>query len=228
MTTLEQTYCRLRERLQKTGHSAYVEPYAHVEQVDALRHQYRPHDVRLLIVAESHVRRSNEVFLQRGPAFIYNPRYYTPWWTELLLPALGGTPGTNANKRAEYLYRLRDSGIWIQDASILSLSGYRTVQTEWEPRPFTTVEKDVVETSWFGYVQQEFASVWQQPHKPVLCVFERISHVLPSEVREQAIPLRFLSPGPNSRTRYRSPEYRFGTQRFCEAARQAGVENCLS
>lgn len=228
MNALEQTYHRLLHLLQETGHSAYVEPYSHVEQVDALRQQYRPRDVRLLVVAESHVRRSNDAFLQRGPAFLYNPRYYTPWWTELLLPALGGTPGTNAQKRAAYLARMQNCGIWMLDVSILSLSGYRTMRAEWEPRPFTAVEQKVVITSWFGYVQQEFASVWQQPRKPVLCVFERISYVLPTDARAIAIPLRFLSPGANSRIRYRSPEYRFGTERFREAARQAAVESCLA
>ena len=228
MNTLEQTYQFLRSRLEETGHSAYIEPYSHVEQVDALRQQYRPRDVRLLVVAESHVRRSDDAFLQRGPAFLYNPRYYTPWWTELLLPALGGTPGTNAEKRAAYLTRMQDCGIWMLDASVLSLSGYRTTQADWEPRPFTAVEQEIVKTSWAGYVQHEFASVWRQQRKPVLCVFERINHVLPTDVRTQAIPLRFLSPGANSRVCYRSPEYRFGTERFREAARQAGVANCLS
>ena len=33
----------------------YIEPRSHVLQVDALRQAYRPKDVRLLLIAESHV-----------------------------------------------------------------------------------------------------------------------------------------------------------------------------
>src|ERR1039457_3918441 len=61
-----------------------VEPFDHVEEVERLRQRNRPRQVKLLLIAESHVRVSDDQFARRGAGFLYEPRYTTRWWNDLI------------------------------------------------------------------------------------------------------------------------------------------------
>jgi hypothetical protein len=182
--------------------SDYLEPFCDVERVDHLRQQFRPKSTRLVILGESHVRK------QQGPGFIYDAGYYTPWWRDLLRPA-----------GIECLEQLQDSGIWILDASVIALSGYRNVNRLWPGRPFDQHSTAIFEASWSNFLAQEFAQVDTVP----VVYFERAAHMLPEQARRNGTPLRFNGPRHPKALRYNDPAYRYGTARFIEAVRAAGL-----
>lgn len=159
-----------------------VEPFAHVEAVERLRQQNRPEQVKLLLIAESHVRVSGDQFDRRGCGFIYEPRYTTPWWRDLFLPAFGSKHKGRLTPelKARMLERMRSAGFWVLDASILSLSGYQKVAPV-ENRPFSRapytrgLEREIPELSWRDHVDATFSSVMSSPNPPVLAAYRRIA-----------------------------------------------------
>ena len=195
---IKQAYCAVQALTSRD----YLEPFCDVERVHHLRQQFRPKATRLVILAESHVRKP------QGPGFIYDATYYTPWWRDLLRPA-----------GIESLKQLQDSGIWILDASVIALSGYRNMNRDWPARPFDAHLEAIFETSWTNYLAAEFEQVSSAP----LIYFERAAHMLPQQARRNGTPLRFNGPRHPKALRYTDPAYRYGTARFIEAVRAAGL-----
>ncbi len=187
----------------------FLEPLSDVQQVNHLRQQFKPAKVKLLLVGESHVRRP------RGPGFIYDPAYYTPWWRDLLWPAFGGSE----RSRSDNLHQLQDRGVWILDASIVALSGYRNIEPEWPARPLDAHLSNILFASWHAFVRHDFEAA--APEHVVY--FERAAGMLPEQVRRHGTALRFNSPRHAKALRYTDPLYRFGTVRFIEAVRAAGL-----
>src|SRR6266404_1617799 len=104
MSAINDAYDCIRACLSGCDLGPYIEPLSHVLQVDALRQAYRPKgDVRLLLIAESHVRRPDQYVQSFGPGFLYNPNYYTSWWGDLFLPAFGGRLRASRENRQRYL-----------------------------------------------------------------------------------------------------------------------------
>lgn len=189
--------------------SEFLEPLCDVERVNHLRQCFRPKQVKLLIIGESHVRR------REGPGFIYDAGYYTPWWRDLLWPAFGRIDGS----RAENLRFLCDKGVWILDASVIALSGYRNVQREWPARPLDPNLTGILAASWNRFVRQEFESAGAAH----IVYFERAGAMLPEQTRRNGTALRFNGPRHAKALRYNDPQYRFGSARFIEAVRAAGL-----
>ena len=178
----------------------YLEPLADVEQVDTWRQQFRPKTVRFLLVAESHVRR------KQGPGFIYDPAYYTPWWHSLLRPAFGKDVSRES---------LKERGVWILDMSVLALAGYRGVYPELlTNRPFDMLADQIFAASWLYYVRREF----EEADCRNIAYFERVKSMLPDV---SGTPLKFCVP--SNSARYRKPDYQYGTARFIDAVRAAGL-----
>ncbi len=180
----------------------YLEPLCDVEQVDQWRQQFRPDRVRLLLVAESHVRQG------KGPGFIYGPNYYTPWWHVLLRPAFGPDISREG---------LRERGVWVLDMSVIALSGYKKLNPDWSNRPFDSMKHQIFATSWMHHVQQEF----EESDCANVVYFDSAASMLPASVKLNATPIKFC--GPSNAKRYRTPEYSHGTARFIEAVRAAGL-----
>ena len=187
----------------------FLEPFRDVERVNDLRQTFRPKLTKLIIIGESHVRRGN------GPGFIYDPAYYTPWWRDLLHPAfgIGGLPRTDG------LNYLCESGVWILDASVIALSGYRNIEREWPARPLDSHLNAILAASWNAFVRHEFESA----NAAHVVYFERAAAMLPEDIRRKGTPLRFNGPRHAKAFRYTDPQYRFGTARFIEAVRAAGL-----
>ena len=210
-----------------------VEPFAHVEAVELLRQQNRPETVKLLLVAESHVRVSDDNFSQRGCGFIYEPRYTTRWWYDLFLPGFGSNRQgrLTPDLKVRMLARMRDAGFWVLDASVLSLSGYAKVGSQ-ENRPFSkapygsTLEGKLLDLSWRTYVQATFCALMTAPNPPVLAAYGRISHLLPSQWRSEAEPF-LVFPAQNNQAQYRQATFVGGTETFRRKAAAAGLETCL-
>lgn len=81
MKSIHRLYDNVGVLLHEAGVGDYVEPVEHVLEVERLRQAYRPHgEVKFLLIAESHVRVSPDHFASKGSGFIYEHRYYTPWW----------------------------------------------------------------------------------------------------------------------------------------------------
>ena len=195
-------------------------------EVERLRWEYRPNrDVKFLLIAESHVRVSPESFASEGSGFIYERRYYTPWWHDFILPAFGEVQPTNPENRLRWLKRLKSSGFWLLDVSLLSLSGYRNVDHDWPRRPLDELKKEIIKVSWGCHVKNLFDETMSRGSPPVVCAFKSISDVLPPEIENQATIVKFRGPG-NARL-FRSADYRYGTQRFRDAAREAGMKGCI-
>src|SRR5262249_3096400 len=109
---LKHTYQLLRDTLSDHPSKGWIETFDHVWEVEHLRIQQRPKHIRLLLIAESHVRvRDLQV---KGACFIYEPRYYTPWWGDLFLPAFGAPyhKGTTPTIRRDCLDAMREEGFW--------------------------------------------------------------------------------------------------------------------
>jgi len=187
----------------------FLEPLSDVQRVNELRQHFKPAKVKLLIVGESHIRRP------LGPGFIYDSSYYTPWWRDLLWPAFGGSELS----RADSLKHLQDRGVWILDASIIALSGYRNIAPEWPSRPLDAHLKNILAASWDNFVGREFQA--STPEHVVY--FERAADMLPEGTRKNGTALRFNGPRHSKALRYTAPEYRFGTARFIQAVRAAGL-----
>lgn len=227
---LHDAYQHIHNSLAHVGLAEYVEPYTHVSAVEALRLRHRPKLVRFLMIAESHVRKSESQFSGSGPGLIFNPTHPTPWWTDLLVPGFGGTKSRSPRHyREKCLARLSEVGFWVLDASILALSGYQKVDPNWEPRPFDDYSEQIVRDSWFYYNSAVLDSILQQPHKPVIVIYTRVMDMLGEQLGAELTGTSYLIKfrcRANS-TFYAADSYRFGTRRFCEAAREAGMEECL-
>ena len=218
-----QVYDAAKALLRQANIDHFLEPAEHVVEVERLRQLYRPRrDVRLLILAESHVRVTENSFRRNGPAFLYNERYYTPWWQHLLLPAFAPhIRKTDHALRKDLLEKLSSLGVWITDASLISLSGYRKVKAGWPNRPLDALRDEVLELSWRGHVGAQFSRVLNQSRVPAICVLRSVRGVLPSAENFHCTVLNFRCPS-NSKL-YAQPDYDFGTNAFLHALRQAGI-----
>ena len=227
MNTLTRTYDLLKSGLvSQFGADSPIEPFTHVARVEELRHQYRPAGpIRLLLVAESHVRTAEADFATKGVQFLYEHRYYTPWWGDLLLPGFGASSdGTTAGVRQDYLERMQAAGFWLLDVSILALSGYEKVGAS-TSRPFEARREQLLRTSWSSHVRALFQHVLTQPTPPVIVAFDNVADVLPLPLRNRVPRLKFKNQ--KNTKQYRSPSYDGGTATFAAAARQAGLATCL-
>jgi hypothetical protein len=155
-------YDSVRAKLAGVGLAQYLEPYAHVSETEALRQSFRPDFVRLVIVAESHVRKSDGDFQENGPGLVYNPQYSTPWWDDLLFPGFGGTASKGIPYRAKCLQRLRDSGVYVLDASVISLSGYQRVDSSWPRRPLDACREQIIRDCWVGFTGDQLDQIHYQ------------------------------------------------------------------
>jgi hypothetical protein len=226
MDSVSRVYKATFDMLSGVGLSHYVEPIEHVMEVERLRQAFRPEgDVRFLLLAESHVRMSNNSFASKGAGFVYERRYFTPWWHDLLLPALGRRQPTNPTNRYQWPKRFKSSGFWLLDVSLLSLSGYKKVDKDWDRRPLDTRRKEIIDLAWNGHVKRLLEQLIEQRSRPVICAFEYISRVLPEEIREHTRTLKFRGTG-NTR-KYANPDYEYGTYAFRKAAEEAKIEGCL-
>jgi hypothetical protein len=224
--SIHRVYDNVRALLREADLEHYVEPVEHVREVERLRWEYRPNgDVKFLLIAESHVRVSPDYFASKKSGFIYEPHYYTPWWHQFILPAFGKVQSTNPENRLRWLKRLKSSGFWLLDVSLLSLSGYRKVDQDWPRRPLDKRKEEIIKASWGCHVKNLFDETMNQRRPPVVCAFESVSFVLPLGIMDQVTIVKFAGPG-NARL-FRSPDYRYGTKRFCDAARDAGIEGCI-
>jgi hypothetical protein len=226
---LKEAYKQTHRCLSGVGLGECVEPYTHVSAVDALRLEYRPKFVRFLIIAESHVRKSDGQFAETGPGLVFNPRHPTPWWEDLLFPGFGGTASKSVFYREKCLARLKDNGFWVLDASILALSGYQKVDPNWGPRPLDDYRQQVVRDSWHYYTGAILDSILTQKEKPVVVLYTRVLEMLGEQLRADVAVSSFLLKfrrGSNDSI-YEATTYPHGTSRFREAAIQAGLERCL-
>jgi hypothetical protein len=226
MSTISNAYDSIRMCLTGRDLEGYLEPLSHVLSVDALRQAYRPKEVRLLLVAESHVRRPDPYVESVGPGFLYNPNCYTSWWGDLFLPGFGGRFRASRENRREYLRAMQGAGFWMLDMSVIALSRYNRVSPDWPARPFDSYQRQILGQSWSFAVQAEVQSLMRQATPPIVCVYDRVSSVLPSNVLNGAAILRFNTPANSARCR--QSDYPFGTERFRQAAIRAGLHNCLS
>jgi hypothetical protein len=226
MDRAAETYQRILTSLTDVGLRRFVEPVEHVLEVERLRQRYRPDgDVRFLLLAESHVRVGPDYFRKKGAGFLYEARYYTPWWRDLLLPAFGKIQSTTAHTREQWLSRLKQEGFWLLDVSLLSLSGYQKVDREWPRRPLDEFREQIISDSWHGHVKQTFNDIMAQSKPPVVCAFRNVAFVLDGNLPEEPTLLAFNSQQ-NARV-YSSPDYGHGTARFQEAAKRACIAGCL-
>ena len=158
MESVRRAYNDLCVLLRNADLDQYIEPIKHVLEVERSRRFYRPStDVKFLLIAESHVRVSPDRFTNKGPGFIYEYRYYTPWWGDFILPAFGTVrpigdvptrqPANSAN-RFRWLECLKSNGFWLLDVSLLSLSGYQKVDPHWPGRPLDKLATRIIKTSW--------------------------------------------------------------------------------
>lgn len=223
MESLGTCYDSIVQLLSSHPNRSLVEPFDHVLQVERLRLERRPQgDVRLLLIAESHVRIRD--IGNKGAGFVFEPRYYTPWWRNLFLPSFGAAfTRTTHPIRGRCLQSLSSAGFWLLDASVLSLSGYKKVGCD-QSRPFErTLTRQIVQLSWEKHVRQHYESVMRQTSKPVVVAFENVAEVLPIAAD---FKIKFEVKA-NSRV-YRTPEYGWGTHTFKKAAKLAGLDSCLS
>ena len=223
METLRACYDSLAQLLSDHPNRSMVEPFDHVLQVERLRLERRPKEnVRLLLIAESHVRTRD--ISSKGAGFVFEPKYYTPWWQNLFLPSFGAAfSKTTRSIRDRCLHSLTNAGFWLLDASVLSLSGYRRSGTI-QSRPFErTVTRQIVQVSWETHVRQHYELVMQQASKPVVVAFVNVAEVLSIK---PDFRVKFEAKA-NSRI-YRTPEYGWGTHTFKKAAKLAGLDSCLS
>ena len=218
------TYELIRSGLEGCELPEPLEPFEHVNEVERLRLGFRPENTRLLLFAESHVRVTDEYFADRGVGFIYNHRYHTPWWNDLLLPALSAreVQSINLTERARLVQLLsfQRLGFWVVDASIIALSGYKKLDKRFEGRPFDVVRGAIIENSW-EYVGPIVEEMVNQAHPPVICYFKTVDFVLPEEVKKKGTALKFCTP--TNASVYRSEAYPHGTVAFISAARRAGI-----
>ena len=226
MESVQRVYNDVRALLCEKDLGHYVEPVEHVFEVECLRRKYRPDgDVKLLLIAESHVRVSPDCFASKGSGFIYQHHYYTPWWHDFILPAFGKRQPTNPEKRLRWLECLKFSGFWLLDVSLLSLSGYHKVDRSWPRRPLDGLREEIIKVSWGCHVKDIFDQIMDQGCPPVVCAFESISFVLPWATKDQATIVKFKGRG--NAPVFHSLDYPYGTQRFCDAARKARIEACF-
>jgi hypothetical protein len=188
------TYSLIRSGLEDRELPEPLEPFEHVNEVEELRIAFRPTNTRLLLFAESHVRVTDEYFADRGAGFIYNHHYYTPWWNDLLLPALSTREVQKASltehARLVQLLNFQRLGFWVVDASIIALSGYKKLGKHFEGRPFDGLKGAVIQDSW-EYVGPIVDKMLNQAQPPVICYFQTVDFVLPEEVRKKSTALKF-------------------------------------
>ena len=226
MNRVASTYQRIRALLAGADLEGHLEPLEHVLEVERLRQAFRPEgDVKFLVLAESHVRSTLPNFARQGAGFIYEPRYYTPWWHQLLLPAFGVLQPTTADKRANFLLRLKQSGFWVLDVSLISLSGYTKVDPNWPNRPLDRIKREIFRESWNGHVERLFEEVRTQRRPAVICAFDCVRDVSPLHLGDNVTFIRFKAQGNSAK--YSRPDYPFGTSKFQEAARKAELAGCL-
>src|SRR5258707_671754 len=115
------------------------------------------------------------------------------------------------------------AGFWLLDASTLSLSGYKKVNNS-QPRPFQNETlKELIESSWQNHVEAQFDGIMRQQKRPVVIMFENLRSSLPI-TPDFNIKFECAS---NSRV-YRGIDYKWGTETFKKAAREAGIHDCLT
>ena len=226
---LRELYRDVRAALAGVGLEQYVEPYAHVNVTEALRQSFRPDLVRLVIVAESPVRKPDPDFRENGPGLVYNPQYPTPWWDDLLFPGFGGTRSKSIPYRAKCLRRMRECGVYVIDASIIALSGHQRVDSSWPRRPFDAYREQLIRDCWVRLTGHELDLIIARNPDVVVVLYTTVRDMLGRELRadvaERAFPLKFRCAG-NERV-YEEPDYPFGTQAFCTATKHAGLSASL-
>ena len=121
---------------------------------------------------------------------------------------------------------MQSAGFWVLDMSVIALSRYNKVNPDWPARPFDSYQQQIVQDSWFYVVESEFQKVMNQATPPVVCVYDRVSSVLPHTLLKQAVILKFNTPA--NAAEYRQPHYPFGAERFRQASAAAGLHNCLN
>jgi len=121
---------------------------------------------------------------------------------------------------------MQNAGFWVLDMSVIALSRYNKVNPKWPSRPFDAYQEQIVRDSWFYVVGAEFQRIMSQATPPIVCVYDRVSYILPRTVLRQAVVLKFNTPA--NAAMYRQPGYPFGTERFRQAALAAGLHNCLN
>ena len=215
MSTLKRTYSVVRNHLERwNSYHRLVESYEDVVGIEALRNRYRPKRVRLLILAESHLR-SRPGSL---PGFIYDANYNGPWWHQMFRPAFAVNKPhhLNAKVRGSCLERLRESGVWVLDASIIALSGYRKLDGKPPQRPFENERLCILETSWHGHVKALFDGAMSQRKKPVIVCFNSVRHLIPCPLQGKIYQTSFPGWG-----------QKYNATPLKEAAKKAGLEGCL-
>ena len=226
---LKDLYKHLRTTLAGVDLDKYVEPYEHVRGNESLRQSFRPGLVRLVVIAESHVRKPDADLSENGPGLVYNPQYKTPWWKDLLFPGFGGTPSESIPYRAKCLKRMKESGVYVLDASIIALSGYQRVDSKWPRRPFGAYDGTIVRDCWAHYTGRELDQMIAENPDVVVVLYttvrDMLGGALRSDVAKGAVLLKFRGKG-NERV-YEEPNYMFGTQSFCSATKSAGLSACL-
>jgi hypothetical protein len=188
---LKEAYKQTHRCLSGVGLGECVEPYAHVSAVDTLRLEYRPKFVRFLIIAESHVRKSDGSSRKPGPVSCS---------TQGILPRGGRTSCfqdlghgiKSAFYREKCLARLKDNGFWVLDASILALSGYQKVDPKWGPRPVDDYRQQVVRDSWHYYTGAILDSILTQKEEPVIVLYTRVLEMLGEQLRADVAGSSFL------------------------------------
>lgn len=229
MDLLRELYGELRIALERVDLEQYLEPYEHVHTTELLRQSFRPGFVRLVIVAESHVRKQDADFRENGPGLVYNPRYSTPWWTDLLFPGFGGTSSKSIPYRAKCLQRMKESGVYVLDASIIELSGYQRVDSNWPRRPFDAHREQLIRDCWMTFTGLELDRIIAGNPNVVVVLYTTVRDMLGGELRrdvaELAFPLKFRGAG--NQKLYEEPDYPFGTRSFSAATKRAGLSACF-
>ena len=229
MDLFQELYRDLRSMLSGVGLEQYLAPYEDVIRTESLRQSFRPDLVRLVIIAESHVRKPPADFRENGPGLVYNPQYSTPWWRDLLFPGFGGTPSKSVLYRAKCLQRMKESGVFVLDASIIALSGYEKVDPRWPRRPFDKHLEKIIRECWARFTGWELDLIIKENPDVVVALYTGVREVLGGELRsdvaERAFPLKFRVAS-NEKV-YEEPDYQFGTQSFRAATKCAGLSACL-
>ncbi len=227
---LKKLYGEIREALAGVGLAQYIEPYSHVNETEGLRHSFRPDFVRLVIIAESHVRKPDADFRESGPGLVYNPQYRTPWWNDLFFPGFGGTRSNSVLYRERCLRQLRECGVYVMDASVIALSGYQRVDPKWPRRPFDLYREQIIRDCWVRHTMHELDLIIARNPDVVVVMYKTVGDMLGQELRadvaQGTFPLKFRVAS-NERV-YEKTYYQFGTQSFCAATKQAGLSSSLS
>jgi len=203
-------------------YAGFIEPFEHVEEVERLRWRYcQPGQAKAVLVAESPVRVAN---LTRGVGFVGEPRYYTPWWHSLFIPAFSAmSKKTTTVIRHSYLQAMGEAGFCVLDLSVISLSGYKKVGAP-VSRPFDQqCVNQIMGCCWQYYVGAIYGQMVNKPKPPLIVAFDNAAKHLPESPKCR---LKFETAS-NARI-YRQPHYEWGTNVFSQAMSRGRLSKCLT